>query len=81
MTTQQINEAIAKACGCEGLFTEDTDAMHKAEGTCLWHNNVLWQVYVDKLGKLSPSLAPALHATARQRAEAFLRTLNLWEEK
>ena len=36
--------------------------------------------YRGKLVEVCDSLADALCATASQRAEAFLRTLNLWDE-
>lgn len=36
--------------------------------------------YCAELHKLLPPGASIAHATATQRAEAFLKTLNLWEE-
>ena len=90
MTNEQINRAIAEACGWkEGVerfvqnlplmkappdYAHDLNAMHEAE-------NVLtdddWDLYCTELGH---SLRWCAHATARQRAEAFLRTVGKWEE-
>lgn len=51
-------------------YTKDLNAMHEAEETV---KNV-WGKYVKRLNAISD---PAC-ATASQRAEAFLRTLNLY---
>jgi hypothetical protein len=58
-------------------YLNDLNAMHEAE-------KVLdklplregWNLYIDSLRKLENGYT----ATASQRAEAFLRTLNLWED-
>jgi hypothetical protein len=103
MTDDQINAAIAEACGwtkinvehrsgispTNGLmmgaeffpkYTKDLNAMHEAE-------KVLVQLKLS--GKYEFNLArnggnrhewSKTHATARQRAEAFLRTLGKWED-
>ena len=85
MTDKQINIAIAEACGwkhkpinCGGAnYCVDLNAMHEAE-------NILSQdeaeiIYPKFLGAYrEPN--KAIRATARQRAEAFLRTLGKWEE-
>ena len=92
----EINIAIAVACGWCGPtppyhlidaamaqpedYCNDLNAMHEAEKAVLWSDNALWQKYTDNLNLLSKSLAPVLHASARQRAEAFLRTKGLWRE-
>jgi hypothetical protein len=54
----------------------DLNAMHEAEKVLVSRNN--WELcdYVHKLHAATTGW-PAL-ATAAQRAEAFLRTLNLW---
>jgi hypothetical protein len=102
MNDDQINEAIAKACGwiqvgeCENggfrlrgfppnryeahrkpipQFCTDLNAMHEAEKTLRGGE---WDTYVDLLAETWIQVA---HATARQRAEAFLRTLGKWEEE
>jgi len=69
-------------------YLNDLNAMHEAEQT-LWEKD--WtsrQDFVDNLARiLSPihgyrkqSGLDLLDATAAQRAEAFLRTINKWEE-
>ena len=111
MTDEQINAAIAEACGwtdfvvhsefglmgvepnTHGLRTAvpwyvyDLNAMHEAEQH-LWRKDWFMRYdYVDELGKLQNphnwqrmEASDMLDATARQRAEAFLRTLGKWEE-
>jgi hypothetical protein len=99
MTNQQINAAIAEACGwreitnctCGGKkrgcppgahsfshtpdYCNDLNAMHEAEKHIYNHNN-MWSAYYYEI-----SAGPfSLHATARKKAEAFLRTLGKWEE-
>jgi hypothetical protein len=94
MTDKQINAAIAEACGwrkednvymwtansidrtCWELWDWCTDlnAMHEAEKT-------LKQMVLDEyIAQLFDLCHEATIATARQRAEAFLRTLGKWEE-
>lgn len=96
MTDEQINAAIAEACGWEvqlsflqsGLeivrdgkrkplpnYCTDLNAMHLAEQTIYNHNN-LWTAYYYHIGAGPLSL----HATARKKAEAFLRALGKWKE-
>ena len=95
MTDEQINAAISKACGrrqkpngewfpdngltvgSQGIpdYCNDLNAMHEAEKTIYKHNN-LWTAYYYAIGAGPFSL----HATARKKAEAFLRTLGKWEE-
>lgn len=101
MTDEQINAAIAEACGWTEItkkaplrgslkhrfiaskaggkafipsYCTDLNAMHEAE-----HKLPYVQLcnYIDLLIEFSPEAAVA---TARQRAEAFLRTLGKWEE-
>jgi len=112
MSDEQINIAIAEACGWTHIFQpddefallgmhpahsmgrdystvpdycDDLNAMHKAE------RSVPFNIY-DYVGQLAEASGAALYyeddseafqllsATARQRAEAFLRTLGKWEE-
>ena len=104
MTDEQINIAIAEACGrvrrpdgywfplgstvgSAGIpnYCNDLNAMHEAEKTIAENK---WSLYRDNLrdAVLGPIRTvhewckSDLHATARQRAEAFLRTLSRWEE-
>ena len=60
-------------------YCHDLNAMHEAEASQLWPDAAFWNRYSLELGGLCNSLAPALHATARQRAEAFLRTIGKWK--
>jgi hypothetical protein len=114
MTDQQINEAIARACGWQSFeetngdpwlwartkpdgtvestmeplpYCTDLNAMHNAEQHLWRRNYYLRYDYIYDLGTLLNSHNPQrmeandmLDATARQRAEAFLRTLGKWEE-
>jgi hypothetical protein len=55
-------------------YLNDLNAMHKAEemlGATQMHHYGQW---------LQNVYGPIYRATAEQRAEAFLKTLNLWEE-
>jgi hypothetical protein len=95
MTDEQINKAISRdiwfcclairaALGFEvdhdeskieiKNYVDDLNLMHKAEKTL---NCDQWDDYIDEL---AGSYQDVCHATARQRAEAFLRTLGKWEE-
>jgi len=98
MTEEQINVAIAQACGWTEInnhpdwgwlgrppnwigkawpildYCNDLNAMHEAENEIIKNHN-LWTNYFYYVGATI-----ALHATARQRAEAFLRTIGKWEE-
>ena len=94
MTDQQINQAIAKACGwrkedgvymwtvnridctCPELWDwcNDLNAMHDAE-KYLPIKKIL--IYFKKLEKLNSYW---FMATARERAEAFLKAMGKWEE-
>lgn len=56
-------------------YLNDLNAMHEAEKTI--KGKRIWGDYKYQL-LLMP--IEELHATASQRAEAFLKTLNLWEE-
>jgi hypothetical protein len=92
MTNERINVAIAEACGWKpdkrglgwlnpnGCYTEtpnycaDLNAMNEAE----------WSLTDDQLWRMAREIERNdeqwyFRATARQRAEAFLRTLGLWE--
>lgn len=63
-------------------FCSDLNACHEAEKV-LWTDQIpkyckfLWEAMAD-----SPEAnIGTIHATARQRAEAFLRTKGLWKEE
>jgi hypothetical protein len=54
-------------------YLHDLNAMHEAEKLIMDESSI---IYFEWLTRLSCPW----HATAAQRAEAFLRTLNLWKE-
>lgn len=95
MSDEEINKAIAEICGIcnsdeHGLlyktntgwvrdcpdFCNDLNAMHEAEAV-LTERQFL--SYAFALNDIDGSLW-GIRATARQRAEAFLRTMGKWEE-
>lgn len=118
MTNEQINIAIAEACGWNDVrrpnnefgrraygwirtehgnrtletqipdYCNDLNAMHEAEGSL---NGWKIDTYIGHLYEsnqadiISPNLWERIavrrstHATARQRAEAFLKTIGKWE--
>lgn len=107
MTNEEINIAIAKACGwkfiieyCHGEdqppelttidpngkhlcgyypdYVNDLNAMHEAEKVLRGKKDWSYCIYDENLGHVINSWK--WNATAHQRAEAFLRTLNLWTE-
>ena len=55
-------------------YHNDLNAMHEAEKTLLPNE---WDEYCEYLGG---ALYYCAHATAKQRAEAFLRVFGKWEE-
>ena len=63
-------------------FCSDLNAMHEAEKHSLSN---IWHVYINELANATDSEDPCDHhffcATARQRAEAFLRTLGKWNDQ
>lgn len=67
--------------GCPD-YVNDLNAMRAAEHLLFSSKEPLWDAFVEHLyniGYRGDSAAKyAIHATAAQRAEAFLRTLNLW---
>ena len=94
MTDNQINKSIAEACGwvpdCDrGIcwdqygnaiitppnYCNDLNAMHAAEATLT--EDQLWRM-AREIERNDEEWY--FRATARQRAEAFLRTLGKWEE-
>jgi predicted Zn-dependent protease len=65
-------------------YLNDLNAMHEAEGMLLAKcgndpQDDLWVDYLANLLMAAP-LCLREHATAAQRAEAFLRTIGKWEE-
>jgi hypothetical protein len=104
MTDEQINAAIAQACGWTNVtaahrsgkapgadyvgyefypnYCTDLNAMHEAEKVL---NSSEEKMYFANLKEIVGDLiwyrtiGKVYRATARQRAEAFLRTLGKWE--
>ena len=75
---------IGVSCGMRFPdYLNDLNAMHEAEQVL--HGQLsLWWNYMDALEKASVEFnqlgcGSHIHATAAQRAEAFLKTLNLWK--
>ena len=58
-------------------YLNDLNAMHEAEKVL---TNEQLEVYCNILHKPNHGVYWAIHATASQRAEAFLRTIGKWEE-
>lgn len=104
MTNEQINRAIAEACGWKYVsddpdycdywlspkgdkiaatlirypnYCNDLNAMAEAEKVLTEHQRE--SIYPRMMGGWRNPAKP-IYATARQRAEAFLRTLGKWEE-
>jgi len=100
MTNEQINIAIAEACGWKYVNNEthapdgsfwwskeleipdycnDLNAMHEAEKTLTYAQGGDMTLWIQRM--TCAGYGPQLFATAAQRAEAFLKTINKWEEK
>ncbi len=74
-------------------YTEDLNAMHGAEATLTpyqrqKHAQVLQELlneavvgFVEDYARQLAALSRVASATAEQRAEAFLKTLNLWKDE
>ena len=59
-------------------YLNDLNAMHDAEKVLV---RLQWVSYLRRLQALcDESVSWPIHATASQRAEAFLRTIKKWEE-
>jgi hypothetical protein len=103
MTDEEINAAIAEACGWKNVwrhqdasetasfvgtspdnkflpvtnYCTDLNAMRKAEDSLTYDQDQMmyfWLLHICELGT-------HWRATAKERAEAFLRTLGKWKEK
>jgi len=63
-------------------FLTDLNAMHEAEKVL---TNTQWMFYKQNLRDIAPNNFDMdrgmIRATAAQRAEAFLRTIGLWQEQ
>ena len=87
MTDDQINKAIAAHLGITrktGIpdFSGDLNEMHEAEKTLKGYQQIhtyVWHLSNRKDWETDFKLME-VHISARDRAEAFLRTLGKWEE-
>jgi hypothetical protein len=99
MTDEQINAAIAQACGIVGKsgeiyktpdgwvvdcpqFATDLNAMHEAEKVLKGYKEIhsyVWHLKNRKDWDTDFKLME-VHISAKDRAEALLRTLGKWEE-
>lgn len=63
-------------------YLDDLDAMHEAEKTLTAMQRVKYVLALAKVVNAPgfTTLTESIFATAEQRAEAFLRALDLWEE-
>ena len=82
MNDEQINAAITQAIDadphwkCAKDYCKDLNAMHEAEKTLSIASMYVMEV---QLKYVLSAREFYFHATARQRAEAFLRTLGKWD--
>jgi hypothetical protein len=93
MTDEQINAAISafmrmdeEDCHCQKCrpnYCTDLNAMHEAEKTLTKEQVREYQCYMYDMAceiQVTQGRWMPYSATARYRAEAFLRTLGKWEE-
>lgn len=86
MSDDEINAAITEAIDadphwkCAKDYCNDLNAMHEAEKSLTDEQCVFVRVHLRERLENYPASRYIWHATARQRAEAFLRTLDKWEE-
>ena len=68
-----------RECSVDALpdYLNDLNAMHEAEKSCIVGQHDM--EYREALESLCGQYSVIYHATAAQRAEAFLKTLNLWK--
>lgn len=78
MTREQQRIAIAEAVGKDADYLNDLNAMHEAEASLFGRNDWSASKYEILLTRMTSYWA--WHATASQRAEAFLRTIGKWED-
>ena len=96
MSDEQINIAIAEACGWKPAprerweldgrverfrpdYCNDLNAMHEAERILSDESHADYACELVKTIRRNGEWFESVSATAAQRAEAFLRTINKWE--
>jgi hypothetical protein len=86
MTDEQINAAIETVLHrnehwiLSRNYCTDLNAMHEAEKVLTDEQCVFIRLHLRERLENHPASRYVWNATARQRAEAFLRTLGKWEE-
>jgi hypothetical protein len=59
-------------------YCNDLNAIHDAEKNLIRGDPGLWECYTNRLN--TKYGIDAIHATARERAETFLKTIGKWKE-
>ena len=89
VTFDERHDLLKGGCGGHlGIWSPtnyhgDLNAMHEAEKVLTEKGVNYWWEYVNYINRLNPTPfghETAVHATAAQRAEAFLRTIGQWED-
>ncbi len=85
MNAEKQRIAIAEVCGTDlwqnrPNYLNDLNAMHEAEKVLTPGQRVTYiAILLPITGTVQQDLWFCAHATAAQKAESFLRCLNLWE--
>ena len=82
--TLQWSYALPQKCVAASVpdYLNDLNAMHDAEKVLTEKGANAWFVYIELIVRLNATPfehSTIVHATAAQRAEAFLRTIGKWE--
>lgn len=72
-----IGRGYKSLTDCVPDYPNDLNAMHEAEGVLF---GIACENYARQLCGVGLLYYPVAHATARQRAEAFLRTIGKWRD-
>jgi hypothetical protein len=75
--SDEINQAIADHVGVCMRYSDDLNAIRDAENMILLNNGCMPSKWYSALKQACANLDTE-RATARQRAEAFLRTVGKW---
>jgi len=78
---RKINGEIKGFTSDQGLipdYLNDLNAMHDAERVLTYKQGGEMTLWIQRM--TCSGYGPQLFATAAQRAEAFLKTLNLWKD-
>ena len=77
MEKEAINKALSEFTGNQANFFDDLNAVHEAEKKLDVNP---WQQYINLLPDIIEDWRSPIHATARQRCEALLKTIGKWKE-